>query len=532
MNSSLSKYLSTSIEKHDEANINESLVLGAIVASTCLAYAVAPVLNTDFMKSVGAGIGGLLNGIGNLFGGFNIGASRDNIKELLKKDPDDLTGKEKNILKKASNNKRLQKDLSNNELKALEKALGKSNNNDSNEIDDDISKEVHALLKKKPDDLTPREKKRLSEIDNNYDLSDELSDAELKRFKQATGTTISTKETNNEDDGDVNSDVDITPAMLMMAKKANENEKDEAKKSKNNSLIDIITASIYDENGNIIPLEKRAEKMKSIIGEGWEDFKSKMEKKIKDDKNSDEFKKALENAKNDITDKDVESFMTEAKENAKKTHERIAKEKAEQEKLDKQIEEIENKLKETETEEDTKKLKEELEKIKKEKDELSKKSLVNQIKETDDTAKSEKEDDTDKSEKEDDTAKSEKEDDTAKPKDYTDKEIENIQNELSDLNPETDKDKIKEKEDLLKSIAKAKGKNEDEFIPKEAEVTDPDTGKKIKRVIHTGPKGGRFYYPDGKPKTPEHKVYVQESKYSKLSDHLNKELKFYKRGNV
>ena len=127
-----------------------------------------------------------------------------------------------------------------------------------------------------------------------------MSDAELKRFKQATGATISTKETNNEDDGDVNSDADITPAMLMMAKKANENEKDEAKKSKNNSLIDIITASIYDENGNIIPLEKRAEKMKSIIGEGWEDFKSRMEKKLKDDENSDDFKKALEDALNKI----------------------------------------------------------------------------------------------------------------------------------------------------------------------------------------------------------------------------------------
>ena len=65
MNNSLSQHLTESI--NEQERIDESLVLGAIVATTCLTYAVAPVLNTDFMKSVGAGIGSLLNGIGNLF---------------------------------------------------------------------------------------------------------------------------------------------------------------------------------------------------------------------------------------------------------------------------------------------------------------------------------------------------------------------------------------------------------------------------------------------------------------------------------
>ena len=41
---------------------------------------------------------------------------------------------------------------------------------------------------------------------------------------------------------------------------------------------------------------------------------------------------------------------------------------------------------------------------------------------------------------------------------------------------------------------------------KEEEVTDPETGKKIKVKTYKGPRGGKFYYPDSKPKTPENKV--------------------------
>jgi hypothetical protein len=31
----------------------------------------------------------------------------------------------------------------------------------------------------------------------------------------------------------------------------------------------------------------------------------------------------------------------------------------------------------------------------------------------------------------------------------------------------------------------------------------------MKVKTYTGPRGGKFYYPDGKPKTPENKVYVE-----------------------
>ena len=77
---------------------------------------------------------------------------------------------------------------------------------------------------------------------------------------------------------------------------------------------------------------------------------------------------------------------------------------------------------------------------------------------------------------------------TKKPEDYNNDEIDALQNELSDLDPEKDKDKIKEKEDLLKSISKAKGKDENELIP---QIDKDKDGKAIQKK--TGPRGGKYY---------------------------------------
>ena len=52
-------------------------------------------------------------------------------------------------------------------------------------------------------------------------------------------------------------------------------------------------------------------------------------------------------------------------------------------------------------------------------------------------------------------------------------------------------------------------KDKDGNVIKQEVVKDPKTGEKKKVVTHTGPRGGKFYYPEGKPKKPENKVYVE-----------------------
>ena len=483
MKNTLSQHLNESIDNKER--VDESLVLGAIVATTCLTYAAAPILNTDFMKSVGEGIGRLLGGFGSLFG------------NLSKKDSPD----------------------------------------------DKASKELHDLLKKKPSDLSPREKSKLKELASKFDLSDELSDNELKRFEEATDSALSdyntdddktTKKTDKTTDKTTKSDADATndkPAfdnnvmsgLLMLAEKANKNNKDENEKKKNDALINLLAAASYDKDGNEIPMEDRLSKLKDMVGEdGWEAFKKDIEDSYEKNKDSKEFKKALEDAKNSIKASDVESFVASAKEKAKTTLTAIEKERKQIEESEQNIKELKEKIDGGKKEDDIDELKKELKKLQQERDELIQNSIVGQASPATATAITQS---TETTTGEGDGDKEPKDGDK-EPKDYTAEEIESLQDEIANLDAEKDKDKIKEKEELLKSIAKAKGKDEDDYLPKNEKTKD---GKVIQKKV--GPKGGKYYRSKGEngwsdwqnyqtpDQLPESKQYTNLSNY--LIDKIN-----------
>ena len=91
-----------------------------------------------------------------------------------------------------------------------------------------------------------------------------------------------------------------------------------------------------------------------------------------------------------------------------------------------------------------------------------------------------------------------------------------------------EREEYKKKEDKLKERISNKSKE------KKEEVTDPETGKKIKKVKHTGPRGGHYYINDkGEHIYPEEwnesiknmksvKTYIIESKMVSLVDYLKK----------
>ena len=240
MRNTLSQHLNDSIILKNDNRVDESIILATIICSACVAYTASPVLNTDFMKSVGAGMGGLLGGLGGLFGSFGGfgGGKKDEIKELLKKHPDDLTGKEKEKLQKISKSDKLKKEFTTNELKALDNIVNST------------SKE-NKIEKEEEQQYTP----------------------------------------------------EIMSGLMLLAKKANDEEKDKTKKAENDAMLDILSACSYDKDGNEIPMTDRLEKMKDIVGEDkWDAFKADMEKKYEENKDNEEFKKALENAKNTISE--------------------------------------------------------------------------------------------------------------------------------------------------------------------------------------------------------------------------------------
>jgi hypothetical protein len=94
--------------------------------------------------------------------------------------------------------------------------------------------------------------------------------------------------------------------------------------------------------------------------------------------------------------------------------------------------------------------------------------------------------------------------------------------------------KFAKKGDLSDFAPKNKGsekeveKDKDGNIIKQEEITDKD-GKKKKVTTHTGPRGGKFYWPDGSPKDAEHKVYIDKHGKVKecmdLSDYLYESFK-------
>lgn len=91
-----------------------------------------------------------------------------------------------------------------------------------------------------------------------------------------------------------------------------------------------------------------------------------------------------------------------------------------------------------------------------------------------------------------------------------------------------EREEYKKREDELKERISNKSKETKE------EITDPETGKKIKKVKHTGPRGGHYYINDkGEHIYPEEwnesikniksvKSYITESKMVSLIDYLKK----------
>ena len=70
----------------------------------------------------------------------------------------------------------------------------------------------------------------------------------------------------------------------------------------------------------------------------------------------------------------------------------------------------------------------------------------------------------------------------------TDDDIKNIQDEIAELDPENDKDRIKELNDKLKKAAKDKGKPENEY---EVKIDTDEGGNPRQRKV--GPQGGKYY---------------------------------------
>jgi hypothetical protein len=104
-----------------------------------------------------------------------------------------------------------------------------------------------------------------------------------------------------------------------------------------------------------------------------------------------------------------------------------------------------------------------------------------------------------------------------------------MQNELSELDPEKeeDKPKIEELEKKLKAIAKAKGKGEEDFLPKTEMIGDGDNKKPVQKKV--GPRGAKYFRTKGKDGWGDWRWYKNESDITVESYNTNtyRELRSY-----
>lgn len=495
---SIKAYLTEPAPK-ETAQTNE--VIGVLLCTSLLAFCSKPLFETEGMKS-------LLGGIGSMFAGFGSIFSRN-----------------------------------------------------KGEMKDDDLKTLKDLISKDPDDLSPKEKKQLEEFEQKYNLSEILSPNDMKKFDNAMGRGEKgdepsdkdkskdegkSKSTNVEKDGS-----SLLLASLALARESNSKEKDEVLKKKNEAMIDLLTACSFDKDGNEIPLDQRMDKMKDMMSpEQFESFKKEMTEtyeKVKDDQN---FLDALAKAKENIKPEDYDKMVEDAKSKAKTTLEKVEKEKKAYEDYEKKLSDLTEQAKKADEEK-----KKELEQQKKELEQNPPQSMMSTatgVNNNGSPTKSDKDTDgEDEVKAKSAQAKTEFEKQSQKTKEDFEKQVEaangkkkeKIENEYKEqssklekeyqekIDKEKDPDKKKKLEDEwadeeMKLSAKKnkdldsiddKGEHDTEkdetkkgkYKVKEEEVKDPKTGEKIKVKTYTGPRGGKFYYPDGKPKTPENKVYVE-----------------------
>ena len=332
--------------------------------------------------------------------------------------------------------------------------------------------------------------------------------------KESDSSNNSSKENQSQNNEAFNS-------LLLLSRKANQKEKDANIKKKNDALIKLLTACSFDKDGNEIPLEERIDKMKDTMSpEQFEAFKKDITETYEKSKDDDKFKDAIKKAKENIKPEQYNELLESAKKEAKETLEVLAKEKEEIDAYEKQLNDLDEQINGgDEKDKEIKKLKAELEELKNNPPQTLASSATGISSSTTSTEEPNGDQEKDPKEELDKIKKEYEEKSTALADEYQKK-----------IDDEKDPDKKKELEDEWtkeeKKLSAEKNKKMDDiddiddhteeddtkqgkYKVQDKEITDPKTGEKKKVKTYTGPRGGKFYYPDGAPKKPENKVYIE-----------------------
>jgi hypothetical protein len=244
-----------------------------------------------------------------------ISKKEDEMKNLLKKDKKDLTQRDIKRLKELQKDRDIDVEdfLTKKELKALSETTGYTPKQDISDADDDLSPEeklteLKGLLKKKPADLTQKEKNRIKLLGSDPDIdTDELSEGELDNFKKATGKSIedTQKEASSESNQkDMNKVLAVVQSDLESKENDSSQEAEDFRKS-----YDTFIKCAYDEDGNLRKPEDIEKEIDNLDDDTKKLLKENISAASKDEKTLEELKEKTSK----VSDEDAAAAVEKAK---------------------------------------------------------------------------------------------------------------------------------------------------------------------------------------------------------------------------
>ena len=241
------------------------------------------------------------------------------VKDLLKKNKSDLTPRDIKRLKELQSDSDVDVEefLTNKELKAFADATGYKPKRDISNIDadddltpDEKQDELHDLLKKKPGELTQKQKARLKKLASDPEIDKEdFSDTELKNYKEATGENLS--DTPKEDPkalAAADMELEQKKAITLAEREYKEAKgKDDDDSKAFVKAYDSFVKCAYDEDGNLRSPEDFEKAFNDLPDDEKEAIKKNIKSASEDEKVKSEYNTQASNISKEYAEKGAES---------------------------------------------------------------------------------------------------------------------------------------------------------------------------------------------------------------------------------
>lgn len=192
--------------------------------------------------------------------------------------------------------------------------------NDEEESDEKDVKELRALLKKKTEDLSEREKKRIKELSKKVDSS-YLNDSELEKLDKITGASSEDEEDEDdgkdtgkkEDDegaGEEDTELDFNKTLAILQSEIESKEDDNSNDANDlRQAYDAMIKCAFDGNGD----KRKPEDIESEFNKLDESIRKKIEKHVKKSSSDEKALEEYKDKKSKVTPEQAAAALEKAK---------------------------------------------------------------------------------------------------------------------------------------------------------------------------------------------------------------------------